>query len=103
FMTENCGKQPFRISTGKRVVISMTDTCSLDFDQYFTGRRSGKVDFFNRKWLACLPGDCCPCFHRRWSFSEFRERRLLYVTGVVVQPVQYEKNGCEGVSASFYR
>jgi hypothetical protein len=63
FLPKNDGEQSLWIGAGQRVVICVANPGRLDFNQYFACPGSGEIDFFDRKRLSGLPGNCCACFH----------------------------------------
>jgi hypothetical protein len=63
-MTENGGKQPFRIGARQREVIGVTDARRLDLDQHFAGARTLEIDLDDLQRLSCLEGDGGTSFQR---------------------------------------
>jgi hypothetical protein len=57
FVTENAGKQTFRVCTGKRELIGMTKPSGLDFNQYLARARAIELNSFDTERLACFEGD----------------------------------------------
>ena len=70
-MPQNRRKNPFRVSPGKSVVISMTNPGCFDFNQNFTGFWTRKIHFFNRQWGTGLPGNSSSRFHQNSPRKKF--------------------------------
>ncbi len=63
FMPQDRRKNAFWIGTRQRVIVGVTNTGRLDFDQHFAGSGTGKIHFFHGQRCAGLPCDSGFGFH----------------------------------------
>ena len=70
-VTEDRGKQPFRIGARQRELVGVTDAGRLDLDQHLALARAFEVDGCDFKRLAGGKGDGGTGFHEEDSGENF--------------------------------